>query len=91
MPVFMEASQSPKSVYEKHAVGELTCGGIWQAAAEAKAAAEAIAKAEAEAKAAAEKAAADKAAADAKVVILNRLDFTFCVFSWFEYVTQAYK
>ena len=95
MPVFMEASQSPKSVSEKHAVGELTlqltCGGMWQAAAEARAAAEAIAKAEAEAKAAAEKAAADKAAADAKVVILNRDYFTFCDFSWLEYVTQPYK
>ena len=81
MPVLMEASQSPKSVSEKHAVGELTlqltCGGIWQAAAEAKAASE--------------KAAAEKAAADAKVVIFNRDYFTICVFSWLEYETQPYK
>ncbi len=54
---------------------QLTCGGISQAAVEAKAAAEAKAKAEAEAKAAAEKAAAEKAAADAKVVILTRAYF----------------
>ena len=91
----MEASQSPKSVSEKHAVGELTlqltCGGIWQAAAKAKAAAEEKAKTEAEAKAAAEKAAAEKAAADAKVVILNRDYFTICAFVWFEYETQPYK
>ena len=70
MPVFMEASHSPKSVAEKNAVGELTlqltCGGIWQAAAEAKAASE--------------KAAAEKAAADAKVVILNRDYLQFVLF-----------
>jgi hypothetical protein len=84
MPVFMEASQSPNSVSEKHVVGELTlqltCGGIGQAAAEVKAVTEAKAKAEAEAKAAAEKAAAEKAAADAKVVILTSDYFTICVF-----------
>ena len=80
MPVFLGASHSPKSVSEKRAVGELTlqltCGGIWKAAAEAKA------KAEAEAKAAAEEAAADKAAADAKVVILHRdlLYYIICFF-----------